>query len=366
MAILDNPSSAPVDPQTEPQAQASNLWDTLRKFAQSYTVRIIFQGLLTAWAAISLTFFLIRLLPGNPVDLYVEQLLNQGYTLEQARNLSAGLFNYDPDEPMITQYVNYFGDLLRGDLGQSITSSGTPVRQQILRFLPWTLITLGTALLISIILGTVLGMAMAYWRGSAFDNTMTSIASVLTGLPDYVYALGIILIAGVQFQLFDVGQMRGGVDPNVDPGFTAAYLGSVARHALLPILTYVLASVGTWILLMKSSTISTLGEDYINVAKARGLSERRILTAYVGRNSLLPVIPRIAINIGFVVGGSVIVEELFEYPGLGRALFTAVSTRDYMTMQGIFILITLTMIAANTLSDLVIAWLDPRIRLGEE
>lgn len=366
MATIENPSSPPTATPPPQPAGAAGAWAVVRAVTSSYTVRIIFQGLLTAWAAISLTFFLIRLLPGNPVDLYVEQLLNQGYTLEQSRNLAAGLFNYNPDQPLVEQYLNYFGDLLRGDLGQSITSSGTPVRQQILRFLPWTLITLGTALLISIVLGTALGMAMAYWRGSAFDNVMTTTASVLTGLPDYVYALGIILIAGVQFQLFDVGEMRGGVDPNLDPGFTAAYLGSVAAHAVLPVLTYVLASVGTWTLLMKSSTISTLGEDYINVAKARGLSERRILTAYVGRNSLLPVIPRIAINIGFVVGGSVIVEELFEYPGLGRALFTAVSTRDYMTMQGIFILITLTMIAANTLSDLVIAWLDPRIRLGEE
>ncbi|MFP4322838.1 MAG: ABC transporter permease, partial [Anaerolineales bacterium] len=183
--------------------------------------------------------------------------------------------------------------------------------------------------------------------------------------PDYIYALAIILLGGVQFGLFDVGDMRGGVDPSIEPGFTAEYIGSVIKHAALPGLTYVLATIGVWILLMKSSTIATLGEDYINVAKARGLSERRILTAYVGRNSLLPVIPRVAINIGFVVGGSVIVERLFEYPGIGRALFTAVSTRDYMTMQGVFILITMTMIAANTLSDLVIAWLDPRIRLGE-
>ena len=360
MATVDNSPNQPSNP------EEGGIGQTLREIATSYTVQTILQGVLTAWVAISLTFILIRMLPGNPVDLYIDQLINQGYTTEQAQNLAAGLFNYNEDEPMLQQYLKYFGDLLRGDLGQSITSAGTPVRQQILRFLPWTLVTLGTALLISITLGTVIGMTMAYWRGSAFDNFMTTFASILTGLPDYVYALAIILIAGVQFQLFDVGDMRGGVDPNIDAGFTAAYIRSVIEHAALPVLTYVLASVGTWILLMKSSTISTLGEDYINVAKARGLSESRILTAYVGRNSLLPVIPRIAINIGFVVGGSVIVEKLFEYPGLGRALFTAVSTRDYMTMQGIFILITTTMIFANVMSDLVISWLDPRIRLGEE
>ncbi|GAB4529877.1 MAG: ABC transporter permease [Anaerolineae bacterium] len=338
----------------------------LRDIVQSYTLRIIFQGLFTAWLAISITFFLIRLLPGNPIQLHIEQLLNRGYTPEQAQNQAAGLFNYDPDQPLLEQYVTYFGDLLRGDLGQSITSAGTPVIDQIMRFLPWTLVSLGSGLLVSIMTGIVLGMAMAYWRGSTFDNYMTTVASILSGLPDYVYAIAIILIAGVQLQLFDVGEMRGGVDPELTPGLTVEYISSVIKHALLPAFTYVLASVGIWILLMKSSTIATLGEDYIHVAKARGLSERRILTAYVGRNSLLPVIPRVAINIGFVVGGSVIVEKLFEYPGIGRALFTAVSTRDYMTMQGIFILITLTMIAANTLSDLVIAWLDPRIRLGED
>ncbi|MFP4323565.1 MAG: ABC transporter permease, partial [Anaerolineales bacterium] len=149
-----------------------NLW-------QSYTLRIILQGAFTAWAAISLTFILIRALPGNPVELHIEQLLNQGYTIEQARNQAAGLFNYDPDQPIQEQYIVYMGDLLQGDLGQSITSSGTPVRDQILRFLPWTLVSLGSALLISIVVGTAIGMAMAYWRGTPFDNSMTNLASVL-------------------------------------------------------------------------------------------------------------------------------------------------------------------------------------------
>ncbi len=338
----------------------------LRKLVDAYATRAILQAVLTAWAAITATFFLIRLLPGNPVEVRIEEYLNRGYTLEQARNAAGRVFNYDPDQPVIEQYVVYMTDLLQGDLGQSIQSSGTPVADQIMSFLPWTLASIGSGLVVSIVLGTSLGMIMAYWRGSWFDNAVTTIVSILSGGTDYIYALAILLIAGVQLELFDVGEMRGGVDQNIESGFTLEYIGSVAKHAALPALTYVLATIGTWTLLMKNSTISTLGEDYINVAKARGLSERRILTAYVGRNSLLPVIPRIAISLGFVVGGSVIVERLFEYPGLGRKLFQAVSSRDYMTMQGIFIFITVTMIIANTLSDLVLAWLDPRIRLGDE
>jgi peptide/nickel transport system permease protein len=127
-----------------------------------------------------------------------------------------------------------------------------------------------------------------------------------------------------------------------------------------------LASIGGWILTMKSSTISTLGEDYINVAKARGLPERRILTAYVGRNALLPLVTRLAISIGFVVGGSVIVEELFQYPGIGRNLLRAINARDYTTMQGMFLVITIAVVVSNVLADLMFGLLDPRVRLGGE
>ena len=160
--------------------------------------------------------------------------------------------------------------------------------------------------------------------------------------------------------------MRGGVNPDIPVGFTFAYIGSVIKHALLPVTTYVIATVGVWMLTMKSSTISTLGEDYINVAKARGLSEQRILFAYVGRNAMLPLVTRLAISIGFVLSGSVIVERFFEYPGLGRALTIAVTGRDYTTMQGIFLVITIAIITSNILADLVLGLLDPRVSLEEK
>lgn len=347
------------------QDRLARLEQIVTTVTSSYTFRVLLQGLITIFAATTFTFFLIRMLPGNPVEVKIDALMQQGFTLEEARNQAATLFDFDPDQPVIEQYIDYMGKLIRGDLGKSITSAGTSVTSQILRFLPWTLISIGTALLISFTLGILIGMAMAYWRGSIFDNIMTALASILSGIPDYVYAIIIILIGGVQLGLFNVGEMRGGVDPNLEPGFTAVYILSVIQHALLPIITYVLATIGVWILSMKSSTMSTLGEDYLNVAKARGLSERRILTAYVGRNAMLPLVTRLAISIGFVVSGSVIVERFFEYPGLGRALYTAVSTRDYTTMQGIFLVITLAVILASILSDLLLGWLDPRVTLGE-
>lgn len=362
MAATASPSSTAPD-RYEPQPSLFS--QRVKRVVSSYAFRAFLQGLVTIWAATTFTFFLIRLLPGNPVDIRIDQLMQRGYTMEEARNQAATLFAFDPNEPLINQYLTFMGNLLQGDLGVSITSAGTPVRDQILRYLPWTLISVGTALFISFGLGVILGMMTAYWRGSLFDNIVTGIASILSGIPDYVYALLIILIAGVQLQWFNVGEMRGGVDHTLTPGFTLEYISSVIKHAILPIVTYVLASIGVWVLSMRSSTISTLGEDYINVAKARGLSERRILSAYVGRNAMLPMVTRLAISIGFVLSGSVIVERYFEYPGLGLLLARAVLARDYTTMQGIFLVITISVIASNILADLLIGWLDPRVSLDK-
>jgi peptide/nickel transport system permease protein len=205
---------------------------------------------------------------------------------------------------------------------------------------------------------------MAYWRGGILDNVMTAVASVMYGVPDFVIALLLLLVAGVQLGWFNPGDVLGGVSQDVEAGFSVDYITDLIQHAGLPVLTYVWTTVGGWILTMKSSTISTLGEDYITVAKARGLSERRILMAYVGRNAMLPLITRLAISVGFVVGGSVIIETLFQYPGLGRLLSTAITSRDYTTMQGVFLTIAAAVVISNIMADLLFGVLDPRVRVG--
>lgn len=359
-------SAVPLSPTTVSQEETpARGWRLIRKRVfGSYTFRVLVQGLLTIFAVVSFTFFLVRLMPGNPVDIKIEQLLQRGVGYQEAVNQAAALYHFDPDAPVLQQYVTYMGNLLQGDLGESITSPGTTVLSQILRFLPWTLFSVGLALLISFTFGVLLGVAMAYWRGSLFDNVVTIIASFMYGIPDYVIALLMIIIVGIQWKWFSPGEMRGGVDPTITVGFTAEYIGSVMRFAILPITVYVLSSIGGWILTMKSSTVATLGDDHVLVAKARGLSEGRILTAYVGRNALLPLVTRLAISIGFIVGGSVIVEELFQYPGIGRNLLRVINGRDYTTMQGFFLVITISVVLSNILSDLALGWLDPRVRLS--
>ena len=334
---------------------------------RSYTFRVTVQGLLTLWAVTTFTFFMIRKMPGNPVEVVIDQLIErQQLTYEEARAQAAGLFDFDPDQPLIEQYLDYMGKLVHGNMGKSISSAGTPVANQIKRYLPWTLFSVGSGLVISFTLGILLGMAMAYWRGSIFDNVLTAAASLMYGIPDFIIALLLLLVAGVQLKLFRMEDVLGGIGQDVHAGFNLPYIKSLLQHASLPVLTYVWGTVGGWMLTMKSSTISTLGEDYIMVAKARGLPERRVLTAYVGRNAMLPLVTRLAISIGFVVGGSVIIEFIFQYPGLGRQLALAIGTRDYTTMQGIFLVIAAAVVFSNILADLLFGMLDPRVRVGGE
>ena len=174
----------------------------------------------------------------------------------------------------------------------------------------------------------------------------------------------ILIVLGVQFKLFNVGELRGTYDNDLTPGFNLAFILSVLKHAFLPVTVYVLGTLGSWMLNMRNSTISTLGEDYVNVAKARGLTPRRILVSYVGRNAALPMFTLLAINIGFIIGGSVIIEELFVYKGIGSFLLFSITQRDYTAMQGVFLIITISVVVSNMVADLLYSRLDPRVRVG--
>lgn len=355
-------------PRTPPGIPRLTWWRRAVRFVRtSYTAQTVFQGIFTVWAVMTFTFVLIRQMPSNPVEIETERLIREEQiSYDEAYSKAASLFDFNPDQPVLEQYAEYIGKLLRLDLGQSITSAGTPVLDQILQYLPWTLFSVGLGLLISFSIGIFVGMAMAYWRGGVFDNTVTALASILFGIPNYIIALLIILILGVQLKVFSVADALGRVDPTIEPGLNLAYIGSVLSHAVLPVLTYVAATVGGWILTMKSSTISTLGEEYVTVAHARGLPQRRVLTAYVGRNAMLPLVTRLAISIGFVVGGSVIIEDIYRYRGLGKFLTTAIVARDYTSMQGVFLVIAVSVVVANMLADLLYGALDPRVRIGKE
>jgi len=335
----------------------------LRRIASNFILRRLVRALITIWIVITLTFFIIRLMPSNPVDIFIqEQMSLYSMTYDDARAQASALFSIRMDQPVFSQYLDYLGNLTHGDLGKSFKSFGTPVSSMVAKFLPWTLFSVGLSLLISFTLGMALGMLMAYRRESLLDHILSTIGSVLSSVPNYLVAMVLLVFLGVQWRVLPLAQMRGSMTPGIQPGFTLEFLGDILFHAAMPITTYVLTTVGGWMLTMKSSTITTLEEDYVTVARARGLPDSRIMTAYVGRNAMLPLFTQLAISVGFIVGGSVLIEAIFVYQGVGKMLIDSINQRDYPVMQAVFLIITIAVILANFMADFLYSWLDPRVR----
>jgi peptide/nickel transport system permease protein len=334
---------------------------------RNYVLRRVLKAFVSIFLITTLTFFLVRLLPGNPVETYIStQIGLYGMSYADAANQAAGLFSFNPNEPLPEQYAQYLQALARGDLGRPLLSQGTTVGEIIKSYLPWTLFSVGVGLLISFSLGVALGMLIAYQREGPVDHVLTALGSLLYSVPNYLQAIIIIVFLGVQLGWLPITQMRGAYSPGVTPALSIDFITDALFHASLPIATYVLSTIGSWMLIMKSSTVATLNEDYVTAARARGLKDRRITTAYVGRNAVLPLFTQLAIAAGFVVGGSILVEPLFQYQGIGFVLKTTVNQRDYPVMQGIFLVITASVVVANLLADLLYSRLDPRIRVESE
>lgn len=324
--------------------------------------RAVLKAILTIWATVTLTFWLTRLMPGSPVEIKIEELTREGaMTYEDARVLASSLFDIDLTAPIHAQYVEYMGNVLRGDLGGSFLSRGTSVTSIILSVLPWTLFAVGTALFLSFVVGIGLGLTAAYRRDGVLDHVVTTAGSIVSSVPNYLMALLIVLVLGVQLRLVPITQMRGAFTPGIQPGFTPDFIGDVLFHAALPITVFFLATIGHWILSMRGATLATLEDDYVTAARARGLSDGRIRVAYVGRNAVLPLVSQLAIAAGAAVGGAVFVEQVFLYQGMGLRLVKAIDQRDYPVMQGIVLVTTAAIVIANLAADLLYAKLDPRI-----
>ncbi len=339
----------------------------IRKFTSSYLLRRLAKAVFSIWLVTTITFFVIRAMPGSAMDVLIQDLTNQGYSPADARDQAAALMNIDLDKPLPGLYLDYLVNVVRGDLGSSYKSPGLQVTKMIIQVLPWTLFSVGLSLMITFLLGIALGAVMAYNRDNWIDHLLSNVAATLDAVSPYLIGLIAILLLGVTWKLVPIMQMRGAMSPGVKPGFTFTFLVDILTHVRVLILVYVLSSIGSWMLQMKSNTVATLGEDYVTVARARGLSDVRILTAYVGRNATLPLFTRLATSIGFVVGGSVLLETLFTYRGIGFILARAINERDFPVMQGVFLITTISVVFANLLADYVYGWLDPRVHIiGED
>ena len=224
--------------------------------------------------------------------------------------------------------------------------------------LPWTLFTVGTGLLLSFIVGVTIGAAMAFKRDKWYEPVISGIASFLSSVPDFLIAITLLLIFGViewggKGTLVPIFMLRGNYSMGVSPGWNLPFIKDILLHAALPVFTYMLSQIGIWVLLMKGCTTSCLNTDYVTVAKIRGLSSGRILFSYIG----------FAMRLGFIVGGALIVEQLFVYQGIGLELLNATNGRDYPLMQGVFLIMTISIVVCNFLAEVFYVVLDPRIKV---
>jgi peptide/nickel transport system permease protein len=264
------------------------------------------------------------------------------------------------DEPMWRQYLSYLGHVASGDLGVSVSYFPARVGDVIATGMVWTLFLAGMAVVMSYALGTLLGIVAAWRRGGWLDAIGPPLFVLLGAFPFFWLAMLLLFLFG-----FTLGwsPVRHAYDSRVSAGVSLEFLWSVVTHAFLPALTIVVATVGSWMLDMRNTMMSVLGEDYITMAHAKGLPPRRVMFRYAARNALLPSVTSFGMALGFVLSGSLLTEIVFSYPGQGYLLIQAVRSLDYPLIQGLFLTITLAVLAANFLVDLVYVWLDPRARV---
>lgn len=324
-----------------------------------YLLRKIGFYLVALWAAVTVNFLIPRLMPGDPVDILISKLGQHGPVTPETRHSIEALLGADTSQSLWSQYGDYLRNLLHGDLGVSVTFFPASVSSIIAQTLPWTIGLVGLSTIISFLLGVGLGTLAGWKRGSWLDN-LIPVTTMFQSVPYFWLALILLFVFGSMWSIFP---LNGGYDVyTVTPGWNGPFLGSVIYYGTLPALTIILSSVGGWMLGMRNMMVSTLSEDYMVTAEAKGLRPGRIMRRYAARNAILPSISGFAISLGFVVAGSIVTEAVFSYPGIGSALLQAVGGNDYALMQGIFLVITLSVLGANLLVDVLYSVIDPRTR----
>jgi peptide/nickel transport system permease protein len=327
------------------------------RLARRLGIRLLI-GLVMIWLVASGTFFLVRLMPGNPVVAQYETDVQHGMSPSAASAQTKVLYGFVPKQPLPVQYLHYMWQLAHLNLGQSISYEGVPVAHIVAAAAPWTVILVLSGVLVSFVIGVSAGLLAAIRRSTKVGDLLSVSGSLLHGIPQFVLA---ILLAYVFTTIWAVLPFGAPYDITVNPGWNLPFIGSLVTHAILPVAAYALSSYGGWLLTMKSSVVSVLGDDFILAAELRGLRPLTV-ARYVARNAMLPLFTILALSIGFMFGGSIFIEEIFDYPGLGYSLFESVTKRDYPLVMGTFLIITVAVVLCNILADLLYGVIDPRVR----
>src|SRR5215475_1760662 len=311
------------------------------------------------WLALTINFLLPRLMPGSPLAGLMQHLSasqmgqNPGLMKTYEALLGGGHHSIWQD------YVTYLGRVVHFDFGISTSNYPTPVSEVVGRTLPYSIFLVGVAFIIAFILGTFIGMVAAWRRGGAVDNVVVPTFMALGAFPAFFTALLALYFLGLKAGWFPI---QHAYDTSLTPGFNYTFLASAFRHAQLPILIIVLAYAGGWVLNMRTVMINTLGEDYVTMAHAKGLRDRRVMTLYAGRNAILPPLNGFAALFASAVGGLVFIEYIFSYPCAGLTLQQAVLGNDYALAQALLVVLSVCVIFANLVMDVLNLILDPRLR----
>lgn len=326
-----------------------------------YVLKRVGLFFLVIWGAATLNFFLPRLAPGDPIaERMFAMSMQGGYTQsgveEMVREYKA---KFGLDQPLYVQYFNYLRDIAKFNFGYSLALFPVRALDLILAALPWTIGLLAVATLLSFALGTLLGALLAWPKAPRAFGYLVGPLLALSAIPYYL--LGLILLYIIAFTLKWL-PLSGGYDVGQQPHLSFDFVGQILKHSLLPALSIILAAIGSWALGMRAMMVTTEGEDYMTFAEARGLHNPTIFYRYALRNAVLPQFTSLALALGHIVSGALIVEVIFTYPGVGSVLFSAIRGADYFVIYGVVFMIVLTLALSTLILDLAYPLLDPRIR----
>jgi peptide/nickel transport system permease protein len=324
----------------------------------SFILRRLGFYVVAAWVALTVNFFIPRAMPGNAVEAVMAKFPSLQPSAYKALEALLGVGH---SGSLWSQYVAYLNDVLHFNFGTDVSQYPAQVSTLLGQTIPWTLTLVGSATVIAFLLGTALGIVAGWRHGGTLDRVLPGLM-FLQAIPYFFFALILIELFALKLHVFPTGE---GYAEGLVPGWHWSFIGSAIFHSLLPALTIVLTSVAGWMLQMRNVMITTIGDDYVIAAQAKGLPNRRVIFTYAARNALLPQLQGFGLALGFVVSGALVMEIVFSYPGIGLLLLNAVTSNDYPLMQAIFLVITFAVLLANLIVDIIIVLADPRARAGE-
>lgn len=330
-----------------------------------YFIKRTITYLLTLFIVVSISFCLFRLIPGDPIGSFVGQLEAQGRYIEaekakQVIEQYKKMFGLDKD--LFTQYICFLKELMHGNFGPSLIGFPTPAQDLIFERLPWTIGLLGVSILIAWAIGLLLGCLLGWKRDTILDKTLTALSLVFSQIPYYLMAVLLVLLFVYYLKVLPSG---GAYSPHLTPGFYWEFVKSVIEHSILPALSLVFTMGASWLVSTRFLVINLLAEDYLHYAEAKGLKNSRIINRYILRNALLPQITGLSLSLSFALGGQIVLETIFSYPGIGYLFSIAIGLLDYNVINGILLLIIFTALTANYILDMLYPLIDPRVRYHE-